>query len=227
MMKISPYLRTGIPAVIFLFGWCSVAAQVAGADCWPLYRGNAQLTGNTPVVLQPPFKLLWTYKTGDAIKSSPVICGDMIYIGSNDGFLYALTTAGKLKWKFNAGTSVESPPLILRNTVYFGSLEGILFAVDSGSGKLKWKYKTDGQISGSANFITRHSGKQTCILVGSYDYNLHCVDAATGKGIWKYESGNYINGAPAVSGKLAIFGGCDGFLHLVGTDTGNRKTRWP
>ena len=114
--------------LLFIFtGMISgLLAQVKGADCWPSFRGDAQLTGNTPVVLKPPFRLLWTFKTGDAIKSSAVVWDETVYIGSNDGYIYAINTNGTLKWKFNAGTSVEAPPLILRNTLYAGSMEGIL-----------------------------------------------------------------------------------------------------
>ena len=30
----------------------------------------------------------------------------------------------------------------------------------------------------------------------------------------------YINGAPALYEKYAVFGGCDGFLHMVNIETG-------
>ena len=37
---------------------------------------------------------------------------------------------------------------------------------------------------------------------------------------WKYESDNYINGAAACANGKAMFGGCDGFLHVVDVATG-------
>ena len=141
-MTTTRFLRICISMATCMVASIVVHAQVQNADCWPSFRGNAQLTGNAPVRLEPPFKLLWTFKTGDAIKSSPVICNGIVYIGSNDGYIYAITSNGKLKWKFNAGNSVESPPLIAQNTIYAGSLEGILFAIDAKTGSLKWKYKT-------------------------------------------------------------------------------------
>jgi FOG: PKD repeat len=51
--------------------------------------------------------LEWTYTTGAAIYSSPVIGADgTIYIGSNDGYIYALTSNGTLKWKYSIAFSV-------------------------------------------------------------------------------------------------------------------------
>ena len=131
-----------------LFSVLTVASQNVSADCWPSFRGDAQLTGNAVARLSPPLRLLWSFKTEDAIKSSPVICNGAIYIGSNDGYLYALSFTGKLLWKFNAGSAIEAAPLYLDKTIYVGSLEGVLFAVDATTGKLKWKYATEGQIQG-------------------------------------------------------------------------------
>ncbi|MFH1936901.1 MAG: PQQ-binding-like beta-propeller repeat protein, partial [Bacteroidota bacterium] len=180
-----------ITALFFLLTLGSVGtgfSQAKSPDCWPSFRGDPQLTGTSPVSIQPPLKLLWTFKAGDAIKSSPVICESLICFGSDDGFIYALSPDGKLKWKYNAGTSVEAAPLYLDHTLYVGSLEGILFALNAETGSLKWKYPTEGQISGSSNWTWSANRKRKEILTGSYDYNLHAVDAITGKPLWKYES---------------------------------------
>ncbi len=34
----------------------------------------------------------WSYRTGNEIFSSPVVSGNIVYIGSEDGKLYALNT---------------------------------------------------------------------------------------------------------------------------------------
>ena len=172
-----------ILAVYWIIGISTLSAQVKSADCWPSFRGDPQQTGNAPVSIQPPFKLLWTFKTGDAIKSSPVIWNGTIYIGSNDGFVYAVNSSGGLRWKFNTGNSVEAPPLIHDNMVYAGNLAGVMFALDAKTGVLKWKYTADGQISGSVNHAVSRDQKTTSILFGSYDFNLHCLDASTGAGL--------------------------------------------
>ncbi|MCF8367072.1 MAG: PQQ-binding-like beta-propeller repeat protein, partial [Bacteroidales bacterium] len=186
----------------------SLAAQKQ--NCWPSFRGNPELSGTTDVELPPIFELSWTFKTGDVIKSSAVICNNTIFIGSNDGFVYALNFDGSLKWKFDAETSVEAPPLYLDNTIFAGSLEGVLFALDAKSGSEKWRFTTGGQISGAAGWAWGTGQKSKNIFVGSYDFFLHAIDAQTGDSLWKYESDNYINGAVATNGKSAVFGGCDG-----------------
>ena len=187
---------------------------------WPCFRGNQSLNGYSNVQLPKSLKLLWSFKTEDAIKSSPIIQNGNIYIGSNDGCIYSISEKGTLNWKYKSATSIESPPLYLDNIVFASSLEGSVYAIDAKSGKLKWEYKTEGQISGSANWFLSPDKKSKRIMVGSYDFFLHCIDVSTGKSIWKYETENYINGSPSTNGEFATFGGCDGNLYIVDVKTG-------
>jgi outer membrane protein assembly factor BamB len=191
--------------------------------CWNLFRGDQALTGTTVFEFPAKPEILWTFKTDDEIKSSPVSCNNKIIAGSGDGYVYCLDLTGKLIWKFNSGNTIEAPALILEGNVYIGNLEGSLFSLDLNTGNKNWVYKTDNQISGSPNYC--RIGENWYILVGSYDYNLHCVDARSGKLKWKYESDNFINGAAACQAGVAVFGGCDGFLHLVDINTGSLKEK--
>jgi len=183
-------------------------------------QGGSPVDGCARNAISPPLKLLWTFKTGDAVKSSAVACNGKIYIGSNDGYLYALGMDGKLKWKFNAGNSIEAPPLYTGMWLSPAHLKARYLRWTLKQDIKLWEYSTDGQISGSPNIMKGRGKDSSRVLVGSYDYNLHCLDEMSGRLLWHYESGNYINGTPALFGKIAIFGGCDGFLHLINTVNG-------
>jgi outer membrane protein assembly factor BamB len=63
--------------------------------------------------------------------------------------------------------------------------------------------------------------------VGSYDNTLSAVDAESGALAWSYRAKNFINGAAAVSGGLAVFGGCDSLAHLVDAATGREQAVIP
>ena len=191
--------------------------------CWNMFRGDQALAGMTVFEFPAKPEILWTYKTDDQIKSSPVSCNNKIIAGSGDGFVYCLDINGKLIWKFNSGNGIEAPALILEGNVYIGNLDGSLYSLNLNTGLQNWVYKADNQISGSPNYWKIN--EKLYILVGSYDYNLHCVDAKTGKVKWKYESDNFINGAAACQNGIAVFGGCDGFLHMVDIKTGTIKEK--
>jgi outer membrane protein assembly factor BamB len=205
---------------LFLIPLLLVSMVVVGQTetSWHNYRGNNILNGYSPSSFKPPIRLAWRYKTGDEIKSSPVIAGNMIFIGSMDGYLYAINTSGKLQWRYKTEASIEAPPLFVRNTVVVGSMDGTVYALEASTGKLKWKFKTEGQIAGGANWMTDGTGIQ--ILVPSYDYNLYSLDFETGKMRWKTETNNYLNGTAATDNRRITIGGCDSYLHVIDSSNG-------
>ncbi|MBU2648377.1 PQQ-like beta-propeller repeat protein, partial [bacterium] len=167
--------------IIWLFGlWCPLAL-ISQEEGWPSYRANPALTGKSDVRISAFPALLWSFQTDDIIKSSPVMGAGNIFIGTNGGSLYCLSSEGKEVWRFSAETSIEAPPLFLDQTIFVGSLEGIMFALDANTGTEKWRYITEGQISGAANWTYAADKKSKQLIFGSYDYYLHCVDALTGK----------------------------------------------
>ncbi len=194
-------------------------AQVSSAD-WPLFRGKSDLSGKYDADLPASPQMLWSLSTGVRTKSSPVVSDGTIFFGNDKGTLFAIAE-GRIKWKYEDGNLFEAAPLIFGNKIIIGSNEGVLKAIDKVTGKLIWSYKTDNQISGSANVWV--SGSKAGIVVGSYDYYLHCVDPRTGKQLWKVETDNYVNGTPAIQDGKIIFGGCDGIVRVVDPITGLQK----
>ncbi len=202
-----------------------IQKPVAPQFNWPVFRGDARLTGIAKGNLPDDIGLLWSFKTGGYIKSSPVMTRGRVFIGSGDGKVYSLCLENGAKaWEFDTRDTVEAPPLIVEESVYFGSLEGIFYSVDIRTGILNWKYETQGKIIGSANWAAAGDYDPKLILVGSYDNSMHCVDSESGEEVWIYRTGNYINGAPAVADGKVVFGGCDAQLHLVSTADGNEIT---
>lgn len=74
----------------------------------------------------------WTYTMGDGVvASAPAIDSEgVIYIGSVDAKLYAVSATGVLKRVFDASQSVNSSPVIVGGMLYFTSRDGKLYAVN-------------------------------------------------------------------------------------------------
>lgn len=205
---------------VWLLGLGCTGAAAAETD-WPMFRGGPALTGVAAGSLPAQLRLLWTFKTGGPVKASPAIAQGRVFIGSDDGNVYALGLAdGRKVWAFKTEGEVESSPLVLEGKVYAGSSDAFLYALEAATGKLVWKYETGSKISGAPNWVKTSGGRR--VLAGSHDYKLHCVDAATGRSNWVYETSNYINGAPAVAGGQTVFGGCDGLLHVISLAEGKQ-----
>src|ERR1035437_4234555 len=111
------------PLIIFL-----LTGLLSGADEWPQFRGNPQLTGVAPTAVPSTLKLLWTYEAGDSIESSAAIANGTVYVGVQSADLLAIDLqTGKLRWKFRAKDGIgESSPLVHDGVVYVGDLAGLL-----------------------------------------------------------------------------------------------------
>ncbi len=98
--------------------------------------------------------LVWTYQTGGAIYSSPVVGADgAVMIGSNDGFLYAFEPDGTLRWKIDLKDDVRSSPVLSSGdfVVYVGSDENRLYSVPVTGNP--WQFKTwEDDISGNTEY---------------------------------------------------------------------------
>ena len=71
----------------------------------------------------------WAFTMG-GIGDTPAIAGDgTIYIGSEDGNVYAVKPDGTLKWKFLTAGFPSSPAIGADGVVYVGSGAGFLYAI--------------------------------------------------------------------------------------------------
>ena len=104
--------------ILFFVLLTGIQVSAQPTDSWPIFRGDQNLKGVSKTVLPAAPKLLWTFNTGDIIKSAPVVANGKVVIGSTDGFVYCLDLKGKLIWKFETGNTIEAPALIFDNTVY-------------------------------------------------------------------------------------------------------------
>jgi outer membrane protein assembly factor BamB len=195
----------------------SVPSAVSfGQDTWPIFRGDAALSGQATGTLPDKLKPAWTFKTGEAVKSTPVAAEDKVFVSSMDGRLYALDLqTGEEIWRFEADAALEASPLYHNGVLYIGSDSGTFYAVNAANGTTKWSYKAEGRITGSANISVHLQSQQAIVVFGSYDNHLYGADAETGNIVFKHPAQNYINGSIAITDYTAAFGSCDANLYLV------------
>src|SRR3989454_536112 len=85
----------------------------SGVDApWPGFHQNPQHTGISPFRGPSTPALRWKFQTGGGITSSPAVAYGRIYVGSNDGNLYALNLEGVLLWKFSTPSPIRTTPAV-------------------------------------------------------------------------------------------------------------------
>ena len=70
---------------------------------------------------------------GDGAQSSPAVANGMVYVGSDETKVYALTaSAGTLLWSYTTGGGVYTSPSVANGLVYVGSDDGNVYAFRPG-----------------------------------------------------------------------------------------------
>jgi len=228
-----------IPAAALLFAALTAQGQ-SPAPVQAMFRGDATRSGvyNNPAP-KSIGHVLWQFKTGARIVSSPTVANGVVYIGSDDHSLYALEARkGAQLWKFTTGASVRSSPAVSGNSVYVLSLDGTLYAVDAASGKLQWKFATAGESRNNAPglyglapslepiadvwdfFLSSPVVDSDTVYFGSGDHNVYALDARTGQLRWKFLAGDVVHSSPAIADGTLYIGAWDGVLYALNAHTG-------
>lgn len=187
----------------------------------------------------------WTFHTGGEVVSSPAIVDSVVYVGSNDGNLYAIDQqTGSQKWKFSTEARINSSPAVDHGTVYFNSYDGNFYALDAATGKPRWKFSNAGERRYAAThlhgslpagetmpdpfdvYLSSPTVSNGAVYFGSGDGNIYALDALTGVLKWKFHTGDVVHASPAiVDGKLYI-GSWDSFFYALDAATGKELWRF-
>ena len=222
----------------------ALVALAGDAFAQSMFRGDAAHTGASAAAAPRQFhRLKWRYLTGGRVVSSPVFQDGVLYVGSDDGSVYALDAAsGQKRWRFATAGPVASTPAVAGGLVYFMSYDGKFYAVEAQSGKLRWKFTTGGERRFEAKnlhgmlprnqtiadpydmFLSSPVVAEGAVFFGCGDGNLYALDASTGALRWKLQTGDVIHASPAYADGLVYVGSWDSYLYAVEAASG--KERW-
>ncbi len=197
-----------------------------GSDDGKLYAfdaaGVANCSAGSPGTCSP----LWTAATGGAVRSSPAVAEGTVYVGSDDGKLYAFDAAGlfncsagpprtcSARWVTNVGAIVRSSPVVSNGLVYVGSDDAGLYALNATTGQVVWKTITGAAVRSSPAVAGG------AVYVGSDDKAVYALDAATGAVRWKTTTGASVGSSPAVANGVVYVGSDDAGLYALNATTG-------
>ncbi len=178
-------------------------------------------------------EVLAEFVSGGQIWSSPVHHAGQVFIGSDDGALWALDADTlKPQWKLNTGGRVRSTPVVAADTVYFASDDGYLRAVTL-EGEEQWRFDL-----GSRSFarILPHTQPPFAydymasspvvhdggVFIGSADGNLYAVDATSGRQRWRFKTDAPIRSTPVVDAGVVFVASWDHHVYAVSADSGKK-----
>jgi outer membrane protein assembly factor BamB len=189
--------------------------------------------------------LAWKFKTAGRVISSPLVVGEVVYVGSTDGGVYAVHKAdGTQRWKFETEGPVNSSPAFHDGLVLVSSVDGNVYAIDAATGTKRWQFATRGErrftapgIHGAIPrtermpdpfdvFLSSPTVVNGVVYIGSGDQHVYALDAATGNLKWSFAAGDVIHAAPAVEGGTVYIGSWDRNLYALDAATGRERWRY-
>ena len=200
-------------------------AKLMPYSAWPMRGRNALHAANgIEIALDNKVEVLKYNLTGMVRSSSAVGTDGTVYVGSDDGYLYALSADGSTKWKYKTGGPVTSSPALgFEGTVYVGSDDGHLYAL-SADGSTKWKYKTGGNVTSSPAVSAEDV---EVVYFGSDDGYLYALNGDDGSLKWPgYKTGGAVSSSPAVAHGIVYVGSEDGNLYALHATNGSVKWKY-
>ena len=202
----------GAPVLPQVTGFCPVgshpAATKASWNGWGVDNFNTRFQPAAAAGLSasqiPNLKLKWAFGFPGARTAygQPNVVGGRVYVGSNDGTIYAIDArSGCLYWMYRAKSMVRSGVVIGPDKrAYVGDLDANLYALDTETGKLIWQKKADDQpfarITGTPKLYNgrlyvpiasqeENAGANPIYPCCKFRGNLVAIDAKNGNVIWR------------------------------------------
>lgn len=185
----------------------------------------ARSTGLLPGTLKPAkatvteTQVVWATHTGDEVRGTATIAGDVVYVGSYDGYLYALELEnGRPVWRFPTGRGVVSRPAVVDGLVIFGSEDGAVYAVDQKTSTLRWRYLTALPVRSSPAVVGG------LVVIGSDDGFCYTLDRDSGQLVWRRHTRAPIRSSPLIMANRILVGSDDGGVYCWSLNDG--QARW-
>ena len=220
---VATYLGGDQPRVVQQAPICTGAAAIFDSRREPTASGwgitpentryiDARTSGLAAADL-PRLELKWAFAFPGAqrARSQPAIAYGAVYVGSQDGTVYALDEeSGCVRWTFRATAEVRTAVVVEAPEsarardgtplVYFGDLLARVYAVDAFTGQLRWSHKAEdhpnatitaapalhsGTLYVSASSLEVTSAADPAYECCTFRGSVTALDAVTGQSRWK------------------------------------------
>jgi outer membrane protein assembly factor BamB len=157
--------------------------------------------------------LIWSVKAAGPIQFNPVLAKGILYVGSDDGHLYALEAAtGAKRWAFDAGVAVRGSAVVEAGLIAVTDVNAVLHVVDVSTSTERWK------VGGILDVGDVSDG----VLYAAGDDGVHGFDLQTGAERWTWPAPGPVPYVAIAGDAAYITSG--GTLYAVGLE--DRAERW-
>ena len=165
--------------------------------------------------------LNWQFRGANGISTAPLVTRGQLFVGSNDGFIYALNLeTGQELWRLQTSGSITTPPALNTDILFVTNNRGDLYALNPETGRELWQAQVGtGDLTSPVVVANR-------VYIGSSDHRLYTLDSTTGQEMWQVELEGSISATPLVVQQTVYVGSHDWHLYAFDTTTGQELWRF-
>jgi outer membrane protein assembly factor BamB len=157
--------------------------------------------------------LIWSTKADGPIQFNPVLASGVLFVGSDDGHLYALDArTGALRWSFDAGIAIKGSAVAVDGVVAVADTNGILHVIDQATGSERWRAEGISDVGNVSAGILYAPGRDTTV---------HGYDLQTGASRWSWVAPGPVLYVTIVADTAFVTAG--GTLHSVAIADGSER----
>ena len=211
-----------------------VIAPKAGLVLMPTLsvKGHSPGGGSFDALSMKTGRVVWSRAVGPGSETSPIVSGNTVYYGDQDGTLYARNvSSGHLDWTYHASGAIKGGPALVGGVLYFGDYAGRAYAIKASNGHQVWAVSTSGAALGfgSGNFYATPAVAFGRVYMGNTDGRVYSFGARNGALAWATGTGAYVYSSAAVAdpkglGPTVYVGSYDGSMYAFNAQSG--AVRW-
>ena len=176
---------------------------------------------------------LWRFDAAGSVSAAPTVVDDVVYVGDEDGVLYALDReTGEKRWSFETDGDITAAPTAFGDRLVVGNTDGHLYGLVIDSGTVEWTYEAGIKVTSAPTVVegTVYAGTS-----GWDDTRVVALNAASGTEQWRFGTDQGVDTAPTVvrvspgadgESVRTVFVGSgtfEGVLHALDAQTGTER----
>jgi outer membrane protein assembly factor BamB len=171
----------------------------------------------------------WNYTSNAAIYTTPIVDGDLVYVGTYSGQIYALTIVrGTERWVYPRTGSIGAivgRPVVTNETIYVSSSDGRVYALDTTFGDFKWTWPPLAEKPLAEKLWTSPAIVGNALYISTFDGYIYSLSTETGASLnWSFKSVAGFASSPVIDGDTIYVGSFD--RHLYAIKIGSNVSTW-
>ena len=185
------------------------------------------------------------YSIGNEVRSAPTVVNGVVYVGSDNGYLYALNASSGYKiWSYGANSSIGSIPAVVNDKVYFSAYDRYIYSLNITDGTKEWNYTCGNEWDNTPNFDAAFVYLSSMVIKngvvyfnyngvvgwkdGSYKYfgTVCALNALSGAKLWNNTMNSYTSDAPTVQDGVVYVFSNDQNLYALNAGTGETISKY-